>query len=973
MELREPPPADPGEYTAYLWLVDADRDPATGQHWNDIGSDFNVRLYYDHLHGSGWHPVVDRIHYGDVVSATDFSITDNTVSVTVHLALVDNPDGLDFVAATIATPGGDIAPNSGHGDLPVTPLPPDAIEKPSLVCLSPPILVLAPDGTATDQITPLAWDDSGNLMDLQWKALDFWGGNATVAVDGQGNVTAIRPQESLNEISFVFGAVNGVASENACVVHVLHTDPSLDYVELRGRYVWYFLPREWAGVSFEQVWSTYEAVKVTDAAYVLEHELTGVVPFHGAPQFIIGAPADRDPMAVCGISGNPLRLGIALHQPFPNNNCIRDPNGRPHHGVIWHEVGHNFTGGSVPWYQLYGGDFLYSEGMATLCGMYAAAEMVRAPSRFALSGQPLQAVSEYHDSYQYFLQRLSDYEAAGANFSLIDPDVLDGIFLRLADQHGWAIYPAFFQILLPYDQPWAFLDDVRAGGKVHTFTVCALSVVVGQDLRDQFRAWNFPIDDAYYQVVSQEILQRIGAPTAQHELPATGHYMISFPLSPLAATVHDLLCDDLGHGSYYMWGWQSGGYQTIPTSPPGCQTSTLSIDEGYWVLAAATTIGMRGIQHITDETIPLQAGWNMIAAPYEAEMDSLLVDNAGDVRSLEEAQAAGWVLGTFYYSHDGTGSYSTVTTGQTPADTLSLWHGYWALAGLDCSLILPPPFGGAGATAIRALRKTPMEPVWTFDIRASSASFADTITIAAADGASDAFDGFPLDRPKPPSRPGEHRLRTVLTPDAPFVGRGCPSPPAFATSSPLPTSELAMETKGATQDAAEWQFTVTGGIKGEPVMLTWPELGRLPKDRVAILTDPDTGKRTFMRTRARYEFMAPGDGSRRSFAVTVKPAQQAGVLISSFSAVPLRGGGAELTFSLSADAAVSLEVLNVAGRLVQRIRGGVQAEAGRHMAAWHGRSLSGAALPNGLYLCVLMAKAADGRQARAVRPISLSR
>jgi len=158
------------------------------------------------------------------------------------------------------------------------------------------------------------------------------------------------------------------------------------------------------------------------------------------------------------------------------------------------------------------------------------------------------------------------------------------------------------------------------------------------------------------------------------------------------------------------------------------------------------------------------------------------------------------------------------------------------------------------------------------------------------------------------------------------------------------------------------------------VTLSWPELSRLPKDRVAILTDRDSGKRTFMRTRAQYEFAAPGEGASRSFTVTVKPTQQAGVLISSFSAVPLRGGrGAEMTFSLSADAAVSLEVLNVAGRLVQRVRMGLEAEAGRRAVAWNGRSASGTALPNGTYLCVLEARAPDGQQARRVCPVRLAR
>ena len=456
-------------------------------------------------------------------------------------------------------------------------------------------------------------------------------------------------------------------------------------------------------------------------------------------------------------------------------------------------------------------------------------------------------------------------------------------------------------------------------------------------------------------------------PPAQafHVLSTTGYYMISFPLTPTSTTPHDLLSDDLGDGSYYMWGWDAGGYTTVPTSTPGSQTTTLGVQQGYWLLAAAATldIDVGGVLPYGDQVIPLQTGWNMIAAPYEAMMDSLLVDNGGDVRSLADAQAAGWALGTFYYSHDGTGSYSTLTIGETPADTLSFWHGYWVLAGLDCSLVIPAPSGGSGGATTAAVRRAPPTPTWAFDIEAMSGGSVDTVTIAAADGASQDFDGFALDRPKPPPGPGQGRLRMALT----LGGR-----PTVAHSPPL--SQLGMETRGTGEEAAEWQFTVAGGVEGEPVTLRWADLSRFPKDRVAILRDLDTGTGTFMRSRGRYEFAAPANGNGRNFAVVVKPVQQAGCIVTSLSAVPLRGGrGAEIHFGLLADAKVDIAVLNVAGRLVERVRENASAEAGAHTVIWNGRSAAGVAVPNGTYLCVLSAKAEDGQQARRVCTLTVGR
>ncbi len=470
----------------------------------------------------------------------------------------------------------------------------------------------------------------------------------------------------------------------------------------------------------------------------------------------------------------------------------------------------------------------------------------------------------------------------------------------------------------------------------------------------------------YYDAPNADLKYATTRPPAQafHVLSTTGYYMISLPLTPASTTPHDLLSDDLGDGNYYMWGWDAGGYTTVPTSVPGSQTTTLSPQEGYWLLAAAATldIDVGGTLPHGDQAIPLQAGWNMFAAPYEASMDSLQVDNAGDVRSLADAEVQGWILATFYTSHDGTGSYDTLTINQTPADELSYWYGYWVLAGVNCYLVIPEALAGGTAAAAAAGRAS-VAPGWAFDIHAVGDASEDSITVAAADGASDSFDGFALDRPKPPAAPGESRLRMALALDG-----------SATDGSAVALSEFATDTRSAAPDKAVWEFSVAGGAAGETVTLSWPELSRLPKDRVAILEDRDTGKRTFMRTRAQYQSRAPGEGGRRSFAVTVKPAQETGAIISGFSAVPLRGGrGAELTFSLTRDANVQISVLNVAGRLVQRVLPLAAAEAGTHTVAWTGRSISDTVVPSGMYLCVLNAKTEDGQQARRVYPLAMSR
>ena len=62
------------------------------------------------------------------------------------------------------------------------------------------------------------------------------------------------------------------------------------------------------------------------------------------------------------------------------------------------------------------------------------------------------------------------------------------------------------------------------------------------------------------------------------------------------------------------------------------------------------------------------------------------------------------------------------------------------------------------------------------------------------------------------------------------------------------------------------------------------------------------------------------------------------------------GPRASLSFALSREAAVSLEVYDVAGRLERRLLGGVPLTAGAHQVVWDGRGDAGETLPSGIYL-----------------------
>lgn len=84
------------------------------------------------------------------------------------------------------------------------------------------------------------------------------------------------------------------------------------------------------------------------------------------------------------------------------------------------------------------------------------------------------------------------------------------------------------------------------------------------------------------------------------------------------------------------------------------------------------------------------------------------------------------------------------------------------------------------------------------------------------------------------------------------------------------------------------------------------------------------------------------------------------------------GGGAEVAFTLSAPAEVGVEVLNIAGRPVARIRPR-QADAGLNRLVWNGMSATGTRVPTGIYLVRVTARTDSGEETSALATLRLSR
>ena len=85
------------------------------------------------------------------------------------------------------------------------------------------------------------------------------------------------------------------------------------------------------------------------------------------------------------------------------------------------------------------------------------------------------------------------------------------------------------------------------------------------------------------------------------------------------------------------------------------------------------------------------------------------------------------------------------------------------------------------------------------------------------------------------------------------------------------------------------------------------------------------------------------------------------------------GLGAQVVFTLSGDAKVTAEVLNIAGRPVKLLVADKLMAAGTSTLAWNGRSNTGAAVPSGVYLVRVTAAAEEGGRAQALGTVMVAR
>jgi hypothetical protein len=360
-------------------------------------------------------------------------------------------------------------------------------------------------------------DAAGNLLPNEEHDLAFHSTNETVAtVDANGLVTALTPPQEHWQTPYIEAWGDGVMAFNSAVIRVTNVDLGLTWQMYPAPHVSFYLVPLIEGVDLDAITRDYEVVAATERAYAEQTLMIGTMPGEGTHQYFV-LDVTNDPVTcVCGASGNPIRLGWLWGQPA-NNSCYiaNDPQNRiPQWFVYFHELGHDFTCACNSFNLYCQGpsgqhNFTYSEGLASLAACWVWKAVVEAPQGLG----PLAVTSigtSFQGSVSYFQQCLDDYLDAGANYDVIDPNVIDGILCAMEETWTRRVWFDLMSTFLPAPDPLPVALDTKE--KQATWFVAAMNVSTGADQRALFRdVYGFPIDEGAWPQIHAAVASRIAA------------------------------------------------------------------------------------------------------------------------------------------------------------------------------------------------------------------------------------------------------------------------------------------------------------------------------------------------------------------------------------------------------------------------------------------------------------------------------
>jgi len=428
--------------------------------------------------------------------------------------------------------------------------------------------------------------------------------------------------------------------------------------------------------------------------------------------------------------------------------------------------------------------------------------------------------------------------------------------------------------------------------------------------------------------------------TFRLDLPA-GLSMFSLPLRPYETDFAKLLNIPANELRIAHWRQERFDYVYYPETPapaPGV---------GYFIRTRnplSATIQGEAVPTDREFALALQPGWNLIGHPFK---------EAVDLRSLrvvhQFSEPVVWETASEQIGSEpplvGRKVYTLGTAGYREATLLEPGKAYWVrvLRPEGVTLLIPPPSRSRSRDSAGFEGGRSGEPAWAMELTLQSRAGGAIVTLG-------------LDSP---ARTRHAWAKEELPPLLPGM-------PAFGV---LEGERLLIQDTRPLGRRQEWTLQVVPSEPNLEHTLTW----HIPNARRSwriTLENPVTGERIDMRRQAAYRFTP---GGVQTLRVVLEPESHLPVRIVGVQVSATRGSAINIRYQLTGEATVRAEIRSARGETLRILQPSRAASTGIQSLTWNGRDSQERALPPGTYLLQIEAVDSEGRVARAVAPILLTR
>ena len=384
---------------------------------------------------------------------------------------------------------------------------------------------------------------------------------------------------------------------------------------------------------------------------------------------------------------------------------------------------------------------------------------------------------------------------------------------------------------------------------------------------------------------------------------------------------------------------------------------------GYWVRNPNTYTTPVDVYGFMDDgsynlqlpgALGVNNGWFLLANPYDKPIK--LSDNSINFGS---SMIGAWAR-IFHYN---TNSYDPIVD-LAAGDEIPAWAGFFVKANNAADMVYfnyPEDRSSGGESPLIAnsglSTSQPAKPEWQLSLKASTADFADVVTIGVSNSASDTYDG--MDVPE--------------LPDAPFVLN-------TKLDLNIPNNDWENFPGAYTRDiknkeSGSWAWNLLLDVENlmvdnrlsETITFTPDLTAKLPAGYIYRLTDIASGNSCDLRTSGLqlvvdFDATNPESGMNPwliPLRLEVCPVNGMGVaetrdIVSTGNYPNPFNPSTTISYNLGKDARVSVEIFNLKGQLVKRLVNDTQAK-GTHNAVWNGRDNNNREVASGFYFYKLCA------------------